>query len=291
MLEEGAYIIDTGVGELVPDPHNPSGWLLIVNGLESSYVDLADPTRLEFEYVSWMGIAIDLFREPKRPIRAAHLGGGGCTLPRYVAATRPGSEQVVFEVDRELLRMVTYAFQVHEIANLRFEIEDGLAGVRALPSHSYDVIIRDAFDGGDVPAHLVGRELLAEAARVLVPDGIYLANVPSEGDLAAATAEGEHAAAVFAHVGLFIGPGQLRGRRFGNVVLAASQRPLPWDELARRLHRAIAPARLVPVTDADDRHRSEGLSAASLPSRGRTGAPPGQRKPGRRRRSRRRPLP
>ncbi len=248
LLDPGAYFIDTGVAELVPDPRNPSGWLLVVNGLESSYVDLSDPTWLEFEYLSWIGIAIDLVREPDQPIRAVHLGGGGCTLPTYVATTRPGSEQVVFEIDSELLKMVTYAFRMHETEGLRLQVGDALEGVRTLPSKSYDVIVRDAFDGGDVPAHLVGRELLDEVVRVLVADGIYLANVPAEADLKAAEAEGALAASLFEHVALFVDPGQLRGRHFGNVVLAASQHPLPLDELAKRLHRAIAPARVVPVT-------------------------------------------
>ncbi|HEX5541387.1 MAG TPA: fused MFS/spermidine synthase, partial [Micromonospora sp.] len=161
---------------------------------------------------------------------------------------RPGSEQVVFEIDSELLRMVAYAFRVHEIEGLRFQVGDALEGVRTLPSASHDVIIRDAFDGENVPAHLVGREMLDEVARVLVADGIYLANVPSEADMKAAEAEGALAASFFKHVALFVDPGQLRGRHFGNVVLAASQQPLPLDELTRRLHRAIAPARVVPVT-------------------------------------------
>lgn len=247
LLDKGAYRIDTGVAELVPDPRNPSGWLLVVNGLESSYIDLADPTWLEFEYVSWMGIAIDLIREKAQPVQATHLGGGGCTLPRYIAATRPGSQQVVFEIDSELLRMVAYAFRVHEIEGLRFQVGDALESMRLLPSKSYDLVVRDAFDGGDVPAHLVGRELLDEVVRVLVADGIYLANVPAEADLKAAEAEGALAASRFEHVALFVDPGQLRGRHFGNVVLAASQHPLPLDELATRLHRAIAPARVVPV--------------------------------------------
>lgn len=247
-LDEGAYYIDTGVGELVADPRNPSGWLLVVNGLESSYVDLSDPTWLEFEYVSWMGIAIDLVRAPEQPVRAVHLGGGGCTLPRYVAATRPGSDQVVFEIDAELVRMVTYAFRAHEIDGVRLQVLDALEGMRTLPPQSYEVVVRDAFTGGDVPAHLTGEELLDQAARVLVPNGIYLANVPAEADLEAAKAEAALATTRFDHVAMFVDPGQLRGRHFGNVVLAASQHPLPLDELARRLHRAIATARVVPVT-------------------------------------------
>jgi hypothetical protein len=40
-------------------------------------------------------------------------------------------------------------------------------------------------------------------------------------------------------------PGQLRGRRFGNVVLVAGQQPLPLEALTRRLAGQPVPARLV----------------------------------------------
>lgn len=248
-LDEDAYVIDTGVGELVRDPDNPSGWFLIVNGLESSYVDLSDPTWLEFEYMAWMGTTIDLIRPAGRPVRAVHLGGGGCTLARYVAATRPRSPQVVFEIDRELLRLVSYAFRAHAIDGVRFEVRDALEGVRALPPASCDVIIRDTFDGGEVPPHLVGGDLLEEAARCLVPDGVYLANVPAEADLEAAEAKAAQATSRFAHVAMLVDPGHLRGEHFGNVVLAASHHPLPLPALAARLSRAKAPARVVAVSD------------------------------------------
>jgi hypothetical protein len=36
----------------------------------------------------------------------------------------------------------------------------------------------------------------------------------------------------------------LRGRRFGNIVLAASHEPLPYDALARRTAADVFPARV-----------------------------------------------
>ena len=36
---------------------------------------------------------------PAEPIDAVHLGGGGFTIPRYLAATRPGSDNLVLELD------------------------------------------------------------------------------------------------------------------------------------------------------------------------------------------------
>jgi spermidine synthase len=39
-------------------------------------------------------------------VHALHLGGGALTLPRYLAHTRPGSRQLVAEVDDALTDLV-----------------------------------------------------------------------------------------------------------------------------------------------------------------------------------------
>src|SRR5690242_15338252 len=91
--------VGTGLAELVPDRDRGTAWTLLLDGAPQSYVDLADPAYLEFEYVRRMAAAIDLIAPPGQPLRALHLGGGGLTLPRYVAATRPGSPQRAVEID------------------------------------------------------------------------------------------------------------------------------------------------------------------------------------------------
>ena len=63
----------------------------------------SDPRHLEFAYTRWMGDAIDAMRPPGEPLDAVFVGGGGFTLPRYLAATRPGSHSRVLEVDRQLV--------------------------------------------------------------------------------------------------------------------------------------------------------------------------------------------
>ena len=60
---------------------------------------LDDPTRLEFEYVRWTGDLLDVLAPEGEPLHTVHVGGAGCTLARYVAATRPRSRQVVLEND------------------------------------------------------------------------------------------------------------------------------------------------------------------------------------------------
>src|SRR5947209_7372178 len=102
MPTPGSWPVRFGTAELLADADRPAGWLLSVDGVAQSYVDLDEPTHLEFEYVRWIGDLVDLLAPPEQPITALHLGGGGCTLPRYIAATRPRSTQLVIEGDDEL---------------------------------------------------------------------------------------------------------------------------------------------------------------------------------------------
>src|SRR5690349_4173479 len=97
--------IDSGVAELVPDADRARSWTLVVNGTPQSHVDLDDPAYLDFEYVRRLGHLVDLVAPPGRPLRVLHLGGGGLTLARYVAATRPRSAQQVVEIDAALVAL------------------------------------------------------------------------------------------------------------------------------------------------------------------------------------------
>src|SRR6516165_6505643 len=86
-----------GMAELVPDLSRTGSWLLFIDGLPQSQVDLDDPDYLEFEYVWRIGHVAHL---------ALHLGGGALTLPRCLAYTRPGSRQLFAELDAELTSLV-----------------------------------------------------------------------------------------------------------------------------------------------------------------------------------------
>ncbi|WP_279402654.1 hypothetical protein [Arthrobacter sp. JCM 19049] len=92
-LLPGQYPIDTGLAEIEPDPYGAERYILKVNGVPSSHIDLNDPTFLDFEYMRWMqplfgfGYPAERFDGRQRKLRVLHLGGGGCTMARWVAAT------------------------------------------------------------------------------------------------------------------------------------------------------------------------------------------------------------
>src|SRR4051795_3747500 len=92
--------------ELLRDLDRASGWVLLVDGVEQSYVDVDDPTHLEFEYMQHMAIVVDAVLPRPDRLRALHLGGGAMAMPRWVEATRPGSRQVVVESAADVLSAV-----------------------------------------------------------------------------------------------------------------------------------------------------------------------------------------
>jgi hypothetical protein len=243
----GRYPISAGEAELLGDADRPGGWLLVVDEVPQSYVDLDDPTYLDFEYVRLMADLIDCL--PDGPLDAAHVGGAGCTLPRYVAATRPGSRQVVFEPDAGLVQLVREQLALKAVHRLKVRITDGRSGVAALPDRSDDLVLLDAFSGASMAGDLATAEFAWQVARVLRPTGIFLLNVADGPGLAFARRVVATVGSVFAHVLLLGEPGVLRGRRFGNLVIAASPVPLPVAALTRRVAGGAVPARCVEGLD------------------------------------------
>jgi len=245
--------------ELLADLDRPRAWMLLIDGIPQSHVDLDDPRRLEFEYVRRFGHLIDLAAPPGTPLRVLHLGGGGLTLARYVATTRPGSSQLAAESDAEVAELVRRRLPLAQpsrarggAGRIRVRVADARAVVEQVPAGSFDVLVADVFAGGRTPAHLTSEEFTAAAARALAPGGIYAANIGDGPPLAHARGRVAAARAVFRHVCVIAEPAVLRGRRFGNLVVAASGDELPAAGLTRRAAADPFPARLV-AGDALDR--------------------------------------
>jgi SAM-dependent methyltransferase len=240
-----------GIAELLADADRDGSWMLLVNGTPQSHVDLDDPTHLEFEYVRRMGHVLDLAAEPGRPIDVAHLGGGALTLPRYVAATRPGSRQRVMEIDEPLTGLVREHLPLPKHARIRVRAADARAGLAALPTGTADVVLSDVFAGARTPAHLTTLEYAAEAKRVLRPGGVFAANVADGPPLRFARIQAATLRAVFRTVCLLGEAGTFRGRRFGNLVAVASDVDLPVAALTRRCAADPMPSRVVSGAELD----------------------------------------
>ncbi|QEO15116.1 spermine synthase [Agromyces intestinalis] len=249
-LAESGYL-----ARLEPSRHQPGSWTLVVDGTPQSHVDLERPEWLGFEYVRRIGHAIDLVAAEGEPITALHLGAGALTLPRYVAATRPGSRQQVVELERDLVEFVREHLPLPRGEQIRVRTGDAREVMQKLPAGldgAVDVAVVDIFSGARTPAHVTSVEFHELLARRMHPTGIVTVNVADGAGLAFARSQAATLQHVHAHVAIAADASMLKGRRFGNVVMYASASPLPFDRMPRLLASDPAPAKLV---DGDELRR------------------------------------
>ncbi len=217
------------------DPERDSGRVLHLDTARHSYVDLEDPTHLEFGYVRAIGAVTDVLRGEREPLSALHVGGGGLTLPRYLAEVRPGTESLVLEVDPGVVEIDREQLALETSDRLRVRVTDGRVGLAAEVVGSRDLVVGDAFGGLSVPWQLTTREAVELVDRALTDDGVYAINLIDHPPLAFVRAELATLRAVFPHVAL-VAPGPvLSGDDGGNVVAVASRSPIPAHALAPRL--------------------------------------------------------
>ncbi len=219
---ESAYFC----ARVVDDPARATGRTLVLDTLRHSYVDLADPTHLEFSYAQIMGDVLATVAPGDEPVDALHVGGGGFSLPRYLAATRPGSDSLVLELDPALVRLARNELGLRTGPDLRVRVGDARVGLRTAPDDAYDVVIGDAFGGQAVPWHLTTREFTEQVRRVLRPTGTYAINLIDYPPLGFARAEAATLRDVFRHVAVIAPPARIDGTEGGNFVLVASDAPI-----------------------------------------------------------------
>lgn len=225
---------------VVADPARDGGHTLVLDGVRHSYVDVDDPGHLEFTYVKAVASVADAAYPGDRPLTAHHLGGGGLTVPRYLAATRPGTRSVVSEIDGGVVRIDRERFGLEPGTGIDVRTEDGRLGLKRLDTGRLDLVVGDAFGGVAVPWHLTTVEALTEVRRVLATDGLYVANLIDHGDMSFVKAELATAGEVFHYVALLGEPADIGLARSdapvgGNVVVVASDRAVDLRAVQRAL--------------------------------------------------------
>lgn len=270
MILPEAITLSSGLrAEFEEDRWVPGSIQLVVDGTPQSHVNMRDPSELFFEYVRRIGHVIDLFRPEREAISALHLGGGAFTLPRYVEATRPGSRQQVIEIEGGLVDMVREAAPLPKRASIRVRRGDAREVLAKLPEGmqgAMDLVVVDIFAGSQTPAHVSSVEFYELVRPLLAPDGMVVINAADGKGLPFVRGQAATLASLFASVVAIAEPQVLKGRRFGNVVLIATNSAeaggdLDW--LPRLLAGGPHPARMLagrefeefargtqPVTDA-----------------------------------------
>ena len=240
-----------GIARIVPSEFT-SGFELVVDETPQSHVDLDDPTHLHFEYIVRMGAVIDQL--PPGPLTAVHLGAGALTIPRYVDATRPGSRQQVIELEAPLAQLVREHLPLPKSAGIRIRIGDAREGVRRLPAalqSNCDLVVSDVYSGAQTPAHLTSIEFYRELSALLAPAGVLLVNVADGPGLAFARRQAATIAEVLPEIAILADTQVLKGRHFGNLVIAASAAPLPTEWLPRVLAAGPHPAKIAQGAEMD----------------------------------------
>jgi Methyltransferase domain len=284
--DDGAADIDGADGDAEPylervevlaDDDRPGGYLLLIDRVRQSYVDLQDPTYLDFEYMRWFAAVVDAVFDPvvARALNVTHVGGGAGAMARWVEATRPGSSHLVLDPDTEMVDLVRRRLPFPRHMRIRIRPTPGRAGLAELRTAGADLVVLDAFAGARVPADLTTAECFAEIGRILRDGGLFLANV---GDGATMNYTRRLCAGLRQEVGEPLVISEKRvygGTRFGNVVIAASPAPIDLTAVRRNLSAQIVPAQirtgtalrgwiagLRPFTDADSARSPEPPEAA-----------------------------
>ena len=264
--------------ELLGDLDRPGAWMLLIDGTPQSHVDLDDPAHLEFEYMRRLGHVVDLAAPPGAPLRVLHLGGGGLTLARYTAATRPGSSQLAVEADAAVADLVRQRLplrqpsrarvnraaanraavnraavnraaagraRLNQAGRIRVRVADAREVLAQQPPGSFDLVVADVFAGARTPAHLTSAEFALLAARALATGGVFAENIGDGPPLSHARARIATVQSVFGTACVLAEGPVLRGRRFGNLVVVAAGHELPVAELTRRAAADPFPARVL----------------------------------------------
>ncbi len=216
------------------DPRRSSGRVLWLDTLRHSYVDVDDPTHLEFRYAKIIADVIAT-QAPEGPLDAIYVGGGGFTLPRWLSAVRPGSTNTVLELDEELVAIAEQDLGLDPSEIDRIAIGDARLTLDTTPFDTYELAVGDAFGGESVPWHLTTHEFLSSLRDHMTVDGIYVMNLIDYPPAGFARAEAATLQRVFGNVMVIAPPDYLYGDRGGNYVLVASATALDADAVGELL--------------------------------------------------------
>lgn len=231
------------------DIARPGGRTLVLDRIRNSYVDLDDPTYLEFRYIKLIADIVQV-HAPEGPLDVVSIGGGGFTLPGYFDASRPGSTNTVLEIDASLVDIGSTELGLDPEVDVI--VEDARTSLRSLPNAAADLVVGDAYSGASVPWHLTTTEYSGQIERVLRDDGIYVMNVIDYGRRKFARSAAATLLEVFEEVVLFAPPSYIGGDAGGNYILAASNSAIDVGGVEMALRSRGSPEVGIHLTELDD---------------------------------------
>lgn len=233
--------VDQVVIEIVADPSNPAGRLVLQDGVESSYVDIARPDRLGFEYQRHLASVVDVVHPKKRALDLFQIGGGPCAVPRYLDVTRRDFTATVAEIDAGVIEVARTHLGLDAHPRIVPRVGDGRTLLAEVAPESLDVVIVDAFLGLVVPHPLVTRQFADIARRALRPGGLHITNLIDIPPLGFAHAVAATQASAYGEAIVIADPSTISGASSGNLVIAASDTPMRAEIIERRAAHDDAP--------------------------------------------------
>ncbi|QHC59784.1 SAM-dependent methyltransferase [Rathayibacter sp. VKM Ac-2760] len=241
---------DGRTASLRPDPIRTGSLLLEIDGSEQSLIDPAAPERLDLEYMARLGAVVDALGPAGAPRAVLHLGAGALSLARYVAATRPGSEQTVLERAAGLVDFVLAEAPLPAGARLRIVTADA---AHLQPGPPADLVVLDVYDGDEIPEPFYRADVLARIAGSVAADGLLAINVADDADHRRLRRLRRGLAGALPVLAA-VGPQSFaEGRGSGNAILLASRGDAASRAAVLLLHAgphpvaAVADGDLVPV--------------------------------------------
>ena len=210
---------------LLPDDAAPGAFRVMFGPTQQSWVDPSRPDFLVFEYVQQIALILDhtALRAPEsQRLRIVHIGGGGLSIPRWVAWRRPHTAQVVCEPNAELTEEVRRKIPLPKRSGIKIRDVEGRAGLIAMPAGWADVVIVDAFDGAQVPPQLVTSEAFDEIRRVTRGEAVVIVNCTDHAPFHWAKRVAAGIQARWRHFLVGAEPAVLKGRRFGNLLFVGT---------------------------------------------------------------------
>lgn len=241
---------------LRPDEH---GLVLVIDGIEQSHLGPpgAPPRHASHRWMLAASLAalesLDGHAGPPgagtsgssgggEGLGALHLGGGAAALPRALQHDLPHLRQRVVELEPRLVELVAEGAPLP--TGIEVVVGDGRAMLERVATPVALVTV-DVFGGGRVPAPFTTVECFAAARAALVPGGALVVNSADGPPLHFIRGQVATLQAVFAHVALISTGSTLAGARHSNLVLVASDAPLPTDRIRERVRLGAPPAAVV----------------------------------------------
>lgn len=143
-----------------------------VDGFNQSMISLSNPEAVPMEYVrlAMLGMVFTPQRE-----RVLMIGLGGGTFTSVLRRHYPALWIDAVEIDPVVVQAARRFFGVREDSRFRIHIEDGAAFI-GRASHSYDLILLDAYTQDGIPKHLATLEFFNAVKASLSDNGVAVIN-------------------------------------------------------------------------------------------------------------------